>query len=68
MNRRLDIPNEAITLDNRYGKRYPKTEGYYGFIISEKPAMHVWQDKIYTIDVYKNKTFVNTITCKHGEW
>ena len=62
------LPKDAITLDNRYGKMYPKNENYYGFIVGERPAMHIWQDKVYTIDVYQEKRFIDTIVCKHGEW
>ena len=62
------LPDDAITLDNRYGKMYPKNEGYYGFIVGEKPAMHIWQDKIYTIDIYQDEKFIDTVSCKHGEW
>jgi len=63
-----ELPEDAIEIEERYGRIYPLSEGYYGFIVGERPAMHVYQMKKYTIDIFKDSKFVNTIICEHGEF
>ena len=63
------LPEGAITIDNRYGRRFPKEKGYYGFIVGDRPAMFIHQMRKYTIDVYdEDDNFVTTFTCEHGEF
>lgn len=63
-----ELPEDAFYLENRYGRIYPKSEGYYGFEVGYQPAYHYWQDAKYTIDIFKEGKFVTSITCKHGEF
>ena len=41
-----------IKLEKDAGLRWPSEDGYYGIIVSERPAMHIWDDKIYTLEIY----------------
>ena len=63
---RMQLPDGAIFLDNGLGRSYPKEKGYYGIIVSERPAMHIYDDKIYGIDIYKSGKKVGYSSCKHG--
>jgi Zn-dependent oligopeptidase len=58
-----------ITLEKDAGLRFPAEEGFYGIIVSERPPMHVWGDKIYTLEVYdKNDKYVGKWSGKHGDF
>ena len=54
--------------DTRYGRRYKPDSGYYGILVGDRPAMHIYQMRQYTIDVYQDDDYVTTITCEHGEY
>lgn len=68
MSTKTKLPEDAIILENRYGRRYPEEEGYYGFIVGCRPALHIYDMAKYTIDVFKDKEFITTIVCEHGEY
>ena len=58
-----------ITLEKDAGLRFPAEEGFYGIIVSERPAMHIWDDKIYTIEVYdENDKYAGKWSGKHGDF
>jgi hypothetical protein len=63
-----ELPEDAIALEERYGRRYPLEDGYYGFVVGDRPALHVWEMRKYTIDVFQNGKYVTTIVCEHGEF
>lgn len=65
---RAELPKDAISIDNRYGRRYPLSEGYYGYIVGDRPAMSIYQMRMYTIDVFRDGEYVTTFTAEHGEW
>jgi hypothetical protein len=63
------VEEKKYELENRYGRRYPSSEGYYGIMVGDRPAMHIHQMRKYTFDVYdKNDKYVSTFTAEHGEW
>jgi tRNA U34 2-thiouridine synthase MnmA/TrmU len=66
--KKQDLPKGAIEIENRYGRMYPLEDGYYGFIVGDRPAMHIYQMRKYTIDIFNNGEFINTIVCEHGEF
>jgi hypothetical protein len=68
MEKEFELPKGAFYIENRYGMRYPKEKGYYGFQVGCQPAYYYWQDCIYTIDVFKEGEYVTTFSCKHGEF
>lgn len=67
-----ELPEDARELNNRYGKRFPLEQGYYGYIVSQQPALHVWQMTKYTIDVYRNvdgrEQFQTSFIAEHGHF
>jgi hypothetical protein len=68
MDKNFELPKDAFYIENRYGMRYPKEKGYYGFLFGSQPAYHYWQMAKYTIDIFKEGEFVTTIVCEHGEY
>ena len=63
-----ELPEGAITIDNRYGRRYPSSEGYYGFIVGESFGGGIYDMRKYTIDVFQDGEYISTFTCEHGEF
>lgn len=64
----MELPKDAIEINNRYGRRYPIEKGYYGYIVSRREAYHYWQMAKYTIDIFRDGEFVTTIVCESGEF
>jgi hypothetical protein len=64
----MKLPKGAITIDNRYGRRYPIDQGYYGFIVSEYFGGHIYDERQYTIDIFNDGEYITTFTAPHGEW
>ena len=58
-----------IKLEKDAGLQWPSEKGYYGIIISERPALEYWQDKIYTLEIYdKNDKYCGKWSGKHGDY
>ena len=67
------LPEDGIILDEGLGERYPMSSGYYGIIVSERPAMHIYQDKIYGIEIWQYKEDsvdikIGYVSTKHGNF
>ena len=60
---------KKYTFDNRFGKRFPKEKGYYGYLVGDRPARSICEMRQYTFDVYdSNDKYVTTFTAENGEW
>lgn len=67
------LPEDGIILDGWVGVRYPMFHRYYGIIVSDKPAIHIYDERKYVIQVMKyNETMedsrITRVTCKHGDF
>ena len=68
MKKDFKLPEGAEYLGGRYGRIYPKEQGYYAIEVGYKPAIHIHELSRYTLDVFKNGEYVTTICCTHGEY